>query len=232
MLSHSKKVLFVRFLFFGIVAFELPKMPFMVASCSVNSCEYYAMPQFLDSPAPLKSSAVWILTHQILCMLIVETIGLRILGYEIEPRTHLILHVLMCLGVMFNPFHIGTANEYVAALLNISTIIRLSYQLYKKNYFEYLVTLSVPIWLFDSIGAIYYARNLLMGKFDSRITLFFIQFITSDVHYTYAAKMTILLMSIGGMIGAAHVFVTIPEKTNVQLKFENGNTVSVGRKED
>lgn len=208
---YNTKILFVRFLFFCVMAFELPKFPYIFTSCNNKEETYHLIPQFLGTIAS-KSSPYWILLHSIMINLLVVIIGLKMLGYEIRHRTFLALAIINELLILANVNHFGNAPAMVATFLNLIVVLALSFLYVYRMPFAFVVAFSAPLWVFNVPAFFYYLYQLFTGKFDSKFTLFVIQFLTSNTFYPAYLKMAVFLISAAGMLAGTYVFVTIPEK--------------------
>lgn len=216
MLSQSHRVLFVRYLFFGLIAYEMTKLPFFVLNCTHASCDYHPMPQFLSGTDPLKSPRYWLFPHQIVSMIIATLVGLLILGYDIHFKILLFFHTIFVLFIILNPFTLGNFEWWQALGINTFLVGLLSYLLYKRKIFAYLVILSVPIWVFDTIGFLTFAYNQIAHKMDSKYLIFLYNVFTRDEGFGQAPtvlKIWILIAGSATFVYTGYLFVTIPDKS-------------------
>lgn len=217
MTTMKLRVLLVRYIFLGIVAYELTKIPFFVLDCKHESCSYYPMPQFINAPQPLTSSRLWIFSHQILAILLATIAGFVILGYDINFNVIAILCILFALQIAVNMHNLGPAPGWLASVINVGLgVIILPYCLYKRAYLPFLIFLTIPIWFFDTIAFLAFIYQQIFVGIDSKYLLFLINLFTRDEGFGKAPiflKLVILGSGMFTFVYATYVFVTIPDRT-------------------
>lgn len=213
--ARRLQVLFVRYLFFCIVSFELTKIPFMF-----GSHDYRPLPQFTSRLPYTRSSVGWIFLHQLECNLLVIALGLWILGYDVNVKAIICMHMIVIGTVLVNAGHLGKLDVTEASLLNILFVAAASYLLMRDYVFSYLIFVSIPLWFFDTAGFLGFAMHQFRHGIDSKPILFFINLLTSDLYSPPSAKIGLMILSLVGMIGGALVFVMIPERPRAPYEEE------------